>query len=76
MPRANGHEVAVQLQGTYTDMPVIYMSGYAEPLLATRSTLPAGVTMLSKPATEYQLLATVRRALDSARRQQPAPDRR
>jgi FixJ family two-component response regulator len=42
------------------------MSGYAEPLLATRGTLPAGITMLSKPATEQQILAAVRRALDTA----------
>jgi FixJ family two-component response regulator len=43
------------------------MSGYAEPLLASRSTLPAGVDLLSKPVTEQQILAGIRRALNTRR---------
>jgi len=52
---------------------VIYMSGYAEPLLATRTTLPANVTLLSKPVTEHQNLAAIRRSLDTAQTH-PTPD--
>jgi FixJ family two-component response regulator len=47
------------------DLPVIYMSGYTETVLATRSTLPSGSTLLTKPVTAHQLLAAVRRALDA-----------
>jgi two-component system cell cycle sensor histidine kinase/response regulator CckA len=65
MPHMNGHDLATSLKATRPQLPVIYVSGYAEPLLASRSTLPAGVTLLSKPVTEHQILAGIRRALDS-----------
>jgi PAS domain S-box-containing protein len=65
MPHMNGHDLATRLRATHPTLPVIYVSGYAEPLLASRSTLPAGVTLLSKPVTEQQIFAAIRRALDS-----------
>ena len=65
MPRMNGHDLAIRLQATRPTLPVVYMSGYAEPLLAARTTLPAGVTLLSKPATEEHILAAIRRTLDA-----------
>jgi PAS domain S-box-containing protein len=71
MPHMNGHDLAVHLLATRPALPVIYMSGYAEPLLASRSTLPEGVTLLSKPVTEQQIFAAIRRAIDT-RRPQPA----
>jgi PAS domain S-box-containing protein len=67
MPHMNGHDLATHLQATDPTLPVIYMSGYAEPLLASRSTLPAGVDLLSKPVTEQQILAGIRRALNTRR---------
>jgi DNA-binding NtrC family response regulator len=72
MPQMNGHDLAIHLQATYPALPVIYMSGYAEPMLASRSTLPAGVTLFSKPVTEQQILDGVRRALDARKPQPPA----
>ena len=57
-----------RLQAARPGLPVIYMSGYAEPMLASRSTLPAGVNLLSKPITEHQILAAIRRELDTRRR--------
>ena len=71
MPQMSGHELAVRLQATNPTLPVVYVSGYAEPLLASRSSLPAGVTLLSKPVTEDEMLATLRRTLD-ARNPSPA----
>jgi CheY-like chemotaxis protein len=65
MPHMNGHDLATHLQAGHPTLPVIYMSGYAEPLLASRSTLPAGVTLLSKPVTQQQILAAIHRALDA-----------
>src|SRR5688500_15178444 len=41
MPHMNGHDLAIRLHATNPTLPVIYMSGYAEPLLAARTTLPA-----------------------------------
>jgi PAS domain S-box-containing protein len=67
MPHMNGHDLATHLQTARPKLPVIYMSGYAEPLLASRSTLPAGVTLLSKPVTEQQIFAAIHRALDTRR---------
>jgi len=71
MPHMNGHDLATHLQATHPTLPVIYMSGYAEPLLAARTTLPAGVTLLNKPVTKQHILAAIRRTLDT----QPAADR-
>ena len=73
MPHMSGHELAVRLQATNPTLPVIYVSGYAEPLLASRSSLPAGVTLLSKPVTEEEMLATLRRALDARNPSPTAP---
>ena len=69
MPHMNGHDLATRLQATRPTLPVIYMSGYAEPLLAARTTLPAGVTLLSKPIAEHHILAAIRRTLDTVQPQ-------
>jgi FixJ family two-component response regulator len=62
----NGHDLAIHLQTTRPALPVVYMSGYAEPLLASRTALPPEVTLLSKPITEQHLLAAIRRTLDAS----------
>jgi two-component system, cell cycle sensor histidine kinase and response regulator CckA len=67
MPHMNGYELATHLQADPT-LPVIYMFGYAEPLLASRTVLPAGVILLSKPITQQHILAAVRRSLDAGGR--------
>jgi PAS domain S-box-containing protein len=66
MPDADGHELATQLVAAHPGLPVIYMSGYTETVLAARSTLPPGVTLLTKPVTEHQLLIAVRRVLNAS----------
>ena len=68
MPQMNGHDLANHLQKARPGIAVIYVSGYAEPMLAERSTLPAGVTLLSKPVSESEVIAAIRRALDTRRR--------
>jgi PAS domain S-box-containing protein len=65
MPEVDGHELATRLRLHRPELPVIYMSGYTETVLATRSTLPPGSTLLTKPVTAHQLLAAIRRALDA-----------
>jgi CheY-like chemotaxis protein len=64
MPHMPGHELAEHLHRTHPTLPVIYLSGYAEPILTTHKTLPAGVTLLNKPVPEHRLLTAIRDTLD------------
>jgi hypothetical protein len=40
------------------------MSGYAESILATRTELPVGATLLHKPVSAHQLLSTIPRVIN------------
>jgi FixJ family two-component response regulator len=60
LPDAHGPVLAAERP----DLPVVYLSGYTETVLATRSTIPAGATLLTKPVSAEQLLRTVARVLD------------
>jgi PAS domain S-box-containing protein len=66
MPHMAGHTLAERLQEGQPGLPVVYVSGYAEPMLTARKTLPPGVTLLTKPVPERTLLDAVREALDRA----------
>jgi DNA-binding response OmpR family regulator len=59
MPNMMGNEVAARVQAIRTDLPVLYMSGYAEPVLTENGTLPDGVTIVEKPFTSSELLSRV-----------------
>jgi len=59
MPQMLGKEVAERLQTTMPDLRVLFMSGYAQPVLASRGTLEGDVQLLEKPFTENELLAAV-----------------
>jgi signal transduction histidine kinase/CheY-like chemotaxis protein len=59
MPKMMGNEVAAQIRQRRPDTPVLYMSGYAEPVLTENGTLPAGVTIVEKPFTSRELLDRV-----------------
>jgi PAS domain S-box-containing protein len=65
MPNLPGHELARQMLQTQPGLPVVYLSGYAEPFLTAQKTLPPGVVLLTKPVAQSVLLTTVRRTLDS-----------
>src|SRR5262249_30283080 len=49
MPRMLGREVAERLQEVQPDLRVLYVSGYAEPILGSKGTLEPGVRLLEKP---------------------------
>ncbi|MEV4278600.1 hybrid sensor histidine kinase/response regulator [Actinoplanes xinjiangensis] len=66
MPRMMGNEVASQVQRRRPGIPVLYMSGYAEPVLTENGTLPDGVTLVEKPFTSRELLDRVRVVLRQA----------
>jgi two-component system, cell cycle sensor histidine kinase and response regulator CckA len=64
MPGMLGKEVAERLLITRPGTRVLYMSGYAQPVLHSQGTLDPGVALLEKPFTATGLLAAVRRRLD------------
>jgi len=64
MPGMLGKEVAAQVQAARPAIPVLYMSGYAHPVLASQGTLDPGVILIGKPFSEPALLDKVREVLD------------
>ena len=64
MPGMLGKELAERLVHERPDTRVLYMSGYAQPVLAAQGTLDPGVALLEKPFTAADLLSAVRRRLD------------
>jgi PAS domain S-box-containing protein len=64
LPQMLGKEVAARIQALRPGLAVLYMSGYAQPVLG--STLGDEITLLEKPFSEQLLLAKVRDALDNA----------
>ena len=64
MPGMLGKELAERLAGVRPDTRVLYMSGYAQPVLASQGTLEPGVALLEKPFTAADLLSAVRKRLD------------
>ncbi|MFI7544978.1 ATP-binding protein [Actinoplanes sp. NPDC049599] len=64
MPGMLGKELAERLVDARPDTRVLYMSGYAQPVLASQGTLDPGVVLLEKPFTAAGLLTAVRRRLD------------
>ena len=65
MPKMLGKEVAQGVVGARPGIPVLYMSGYAQPVLASQGTLDEGVRLIEKPFTEAVLLEKVREVLDA-----------
>jgi PAS domain S-box-containing protein len=59
MPKMMGNDVAARVKRHRPDIPVLYMSGYAEPVLTENGTLPDGVTLIEKPFTSQELLDRV-----------------
>ncbi|WP_045743407.1 hybrid sensor histidine kinase/response regulator [Actinoplanes rectilineatus] len=64
MPGMLGKELAERLVEARPGTRVLFMSGYAQPVLASEGTLDEGVALLEKPFTAKDLLTAVRRRLD------------
>jgi len=64
MPGMLGKELAERLVDVRPGTRVLYMSGYAQPVLASQGTLDPGVALLEKPFTAEDLLSAVRKRLD------------
>jgi PAS domain S-box-containing protein len=63
MPTMLGREVAARLQAIRPAVPVLYMSGYAQDVLASQGTLDPGVELLEKPFSQDDLLHKIREVL-------------
>jgi PAS domain S-box-containing protein len=72
MPKMTGNDVADRIRAIRPGIPVLYMSGYAEPVLTENGTLPEGVTIVEKPFTSRELLDRIGKFLQSAGPQAPA----
>jgi hypothetical protein len=64
MPQMLGREVAQRVAAIRPGIRVLYMSGYAQPVLASRGTLDEGVALIEKPFTESALLNRIDAVLD------------
>ena len=64
MPHMLGKEVAEQVLMIKPGTEVLYMSGYARPVLASQGRLEPGVALVEKPFSEADLLAKVGQVLN------------
>jgi len=64
MPHMLGKEVSERVTAVRPETRVLFMSGYAQPVLASQGTLDAGVVLVEKPFSEATLLDKVREVLD------------
>ena len=63
MPGMLGKEVAERIRVTRPGIAVLFMSGYAQPVLSSQGTLDPGVILVEKPFTENGLMTKVREVL-------------
>jgi CheY-like chemotaxis protein len=63
MPDMLGNEVAARVRAARPGLPVLYMSGYAQPILDSQGALDPHVDLLEKPFSELTMLTRVRQVL-------------
>jgi FixJ family two-component response regulator len=64
MPEMGGPECAARLWEQRGDLPVLFMSGYADQPLGGGGALEPGAALVQKPFELAELAARVRQALD------------
>ena len=64
MPHMLGKEVAEKMRLIKPGIEVVFMSGYARPVLASQGRLDPGVALVEKPFSEADLLATAGQVLN------------
>jgi signal transduction histidine kinase/CheY-like chemotaxis protein len=64
MPHMLGKEVAEKMRLIKPEIEVIFMSGYARPVLASQGRLDPGVALVEKPFSEADLLAVAGQVLN------------
>ncbi|MDQ4132050.1 MAG: response regulator [Actinomycetota bacterium] len=64
MPQMSGPELSAEMRVARPGLPVLYMSGYAPPVLGSREEIDAEGLLVEKPFSELVLLDKVREVLD------------
>ena len=64
MPKMLGKEVAERIREIRPDISVLFMSGYAQPVLASQGRLEPGVVLVDKPFSSAELLAKAGQVLN------------
>jgi FixJ family two-component response regulator len=67
MPQMHGPDLAQRMRAAQPEIRVLYMSGYAQPMLGDGGALEEGVLLIEKPFTEPVLLDGVEHALHALR---------
>jgi PAS domain S-box-containing protein len=65
MPHMLGKDVAEQVQAFRPEIDVLFMSGYAQPVLTSQGRLDPNVALVEKPFSEADLLAKAGQVLNS-----------
>nr|WP_308121261.1 PAS domain S-box protein [Actinoplanes bogorensis] len=65
MPHMLGRDLAERFAEVRPAAKVLFMSGYARPVLASQGTLAPGVTLVEKPFSKNQLLTAIQQVLDA-----------
>lgn len=66
MPKMNGRDLAIRLQGLYPDLKCLFMSGYTANVIAHHGVLEEGVNFIQKPVSKKDLAAKVRDVLENS----------
>ncbi len=66
MPRMNGLELAGRMRTVRPEMKLLYMSGYAEDVIARRGLVNSQAPLLAKPFTPTEVTAKVREVLGAS----------
>jgi PAS domain S-box-containing protein len=66
MPGMNGVELYSRLRAKFPGLKVLFMSGYAEDVIARQGVLPDGTQFIQKPFNMDNLASRVRQALDAS----------
>ena len=64
MPGMNGKELSERLQSLYSDLKIMFMSGYTADAIARLGVLDEGVRFIQKPFSQKDLAEMVRKTLD------------
>jgi PAS domain S-box-containing protein len=64
MPQMHGRQLAEHVRDARPGLPVVYMSGYAQPFITGEGTLEPNTILITKPFTQAELLERLREALD------------
>ncbi|ATE53937.1 MULTISPECIES: ATP-binding protein [Actinosynnema] len=76
MPGMLGKELGERVTLVRPGVAVVYMSGYAQPVLTSQGTLNPGVVLVEKPFSEAELMSKVHAAVEGHRAQVLAGDPR